>query len=66
MRKTKSAIFETVHETAKGLHAACVMECYAAQIRLSVSTAEFVLPIALLKILKERMARKSGALDRYQ
>ena len=26
MRKTKSAIFEAVHGTAKGLHAAGVME----------------------------------------
>jgi hypothetical protein len=48
MRKTKSAIFEAVHGTTKGLHAPWRDGAgYAAQIRPSVSTAEVVLRMVL-------------------
>ena len=39
MRKTKSAILEAVHETAKGLHAAGVMEQVTLRVRPPVSAA---------------------------
>ena len=53
MRKTKSAIHETVHKTAKGLHAAGVMELVTLREfdRLCLPSVE---PLSTSKIRKNR------------
>lgn len=53
MRKTKSAIHEAVHKTAKGLHVAGVMELVALREfnRLCVPSVD---PLSTSKIRKKR------------